>query len=52
MVYGYKKKSVNKSGAVFGIFVALALTIASPVYLVVLAAFFFSRLVISLCKIH
>lgn len=43
MVYGYKKKSVNKSGAVFGIVVAIALSIASPVYLVVLAAFFFSR---------
>jgi uncharacterized membrane protein len=41
-VYGYKKKSVNKSGAVFGIIVAILLTIASPVYLVVLAAFFFS----------
>lgn len=41
-VYGYKKKSVNFSGAVFGIIVALLLTIASPVYLVTLAAFFFS----------
>jgi uncharacterized membrane protein len=42
MVYGYKKKSVNKSGAILGIIVALLLTIASPVYLIVLAAFFFS----------
>lgn len=33
---------MNVSGAVFGIIVALMLTIASPVYLVVLAAFFFS----------
>lgn len=41
-VYGYKKKSVNASGAVFGIIVALLLTVASPVYLVTLAAFFFS----------
>jgi uncharacterized membrane protein len=42
MVYGYKKKSVNNSGAAFGIIVAMLLTIASPVYLVALAAFFFS----------
>lgn len=42
MIYGLKKKSVNFSGAVFGIITALVLTIASPVYLVVLAAFFFS----------
>jgi uncharacterized membrane protein len=42
MVYGYKKRSVNKSGAIFGIAFALLLTIASPVYLLVLAAFFFS----------
>lgn len=42
MVYGYKKKSVNTSGAIFGIIVATLLTVASPVYLVVLAAFFFS----------
>lgn len=41
-VYGYKRKSVNLSGAVFGIIVAILLTIASPVYLVTLAAFFFS----------
>lgn len=42
MVYGYKKKSVNFSGAVAGIVVALLLTVASPIYLLVLAAFFFS----------
>jgi uncharacterized membrane protein len=42
MVHGYKRKSVNMSGAIFGIVVALLLTIASPVYLVTLAAFFFS----------
>lgn len=41
-VYGYKRKSVNTSGAVFGIIVAMFLTVASPVYLVTLAAFFFS----------
>lgn len=41
-VYGYRKKSVNISGAIFGIIVAIILTIASPVYLVTLAAFFFS----------
>lgn len=41
-VYGYKRKSVNMSGAIFGIIVAIILTIASPVYLVTLAAFFFS----------
>lgn len=33
---------MNLSGAVSGIFVAIILTIASPVYLVALAAFFFS----------
>lgn len=42
MVYGYKRRSVNLSGAVVGIVVAMSLTIASPVYLVTLAAFFFS----------
>lgn len=42
MVYGKKKGSVSTSGAIFGILVALILTFASPVYLVVLAAFFFS----------
>lgn len=41
-IYGFKRKSVNVSGAVTGILVAITLTIASPVYLVVLAAFFFS----------
>lgn len=41
-VYGYKKKSINLSGAITGIIVAIILTIASPVYLVTLAAFFFS----------
>lgn len=41
-VYGYKKRSINFSGAVTGIIVAIILTIASPVYLVTLAAFFFS----------
>jgi uncharacterized membrane protein len=41
-VYGYKRKSVNTSGAVFGIIVAIILTVASPVYMVSLAAFFFS----------
>jgi uncharacterized membrane protein len=42
MVYGYKRKSVNPSGALSGIIVAMLLTVASPVYLVTLAAFFFS----------
>jgi uncharacterized membrane protein len=42
LMYGYKRKSINFSGAITGITVALTLTIASPVYLVVLAAFFFS----------
>lgn len=42
MVYGYKKRSVNRSGAIFGIIVALLLTYASPIYLLALAAFFFS----------
>lgn len=42
MVYGYNKKSVNKSGALFGIVIAIVLSLASPCYLVVLAAFFFS----------
>lgn len=41
-VYGFKKRSINLSGAVAGIIVAILLTIASPVYLVTLAAFFFS----------
>lgn len=42
MVYGFKRNSVNMSGAMFGIVVAIVLTVASPVYLVTLAAFFFS----------
>lgn len=42
MIYGYKKRSVNRSGAIFGILIALLLAFASPIYLVILAAFFFS----------
>ncbi|XP_070491208.1 transmembrane protein 19 [Chironomus tepperi] len=42
MIYGYKKRSVNRSGAIFGIIVALLMAFASPVYLIVLATFFFS----------
>ncbi|CAO1426985.1 unnamed protein product [Diamesa hyperborea] len=41
-IYGYKRKSINKSGAFSGVIVALFLTIASPVYMVTLGAFFFS----------
>ena len=41
-IYGFKRKSINLSGAISGIVVAIFLTIASPVYLVTLAAFFFS----------
>lgn len=42
MVYGYKRKSVNLSGAIFGLSIAHILSIASPVYLLILATFFFS----------
>lgn len=42
MVYGYKRRGVNESGAVVGLTVAIILSLASPAYLISLAAFFFS----------
>lgn len=42
MIYGYKRKSVNKSGAFFGVLCAVILSLASFVYLAVLACFFFA----------
>uniref|UniRef100_A0A182JJF8 Transmembrane protein 19 n=1 Tax=Anopheles atroparvus TaxID=41427 RepID=A0A182JJF8_ANOAO len=42
MVYGLKRKGVNKSGAAFGLLCAVILSIASHAFLACLAAFFFS----------
>ena len=42
MAYGLKKKGVNKSGAMFGLIVAIILSIASHAFLACLFTFFFS----------
>ena len=42
MIYGYKRRGVNKSGAMVGLSVAILLSLASPAYLLSLAGFFFS----------
>uniref|UniRef100_A0A182W978 Transmembrane protein 19 n=1 Tax=Anopheles minimus TaxID=112268 RepID=A0A182W978_9DIPT len=42
MVYGLKRKGVNKSGAALGLICAVILSIASHAFLSCLAAFFFS----------
>uniref|UniRef100_A0A2M4AUL5 Transmembrane protein 19 n=1 Tax=Anopheles triannulatus TaxID=58253 RepID=A0A2M4AUL5_9DIPT len=42
MVYGWRRKGVNRSGAVLGLICAIILAIASHAYLACLAAFFFS----------
>lgn len=42
MFYGLKRKSVNKSGAVLGLFVAIILSIANHAFLASLITFFFS----------
>jgi uncharacterized membrane protein len=42
MIYGYRRKSVNESGAVTGLICAATLSLASFSYLIALAAFFFS----------
>lgn len=42
MVYGLKRKGVNRSGATLGLVVAITLSIASHAFLACLATFFFS----------
>lgn len=42
MLYGLKRKGVNKSGAVLGLFIAVILSIASHAFLACLAVFFFT----------
>lgn len=42
MIYGLKKKGVNNSGAIFGLVIAIILSIASHMFLTCLAAFFFT----------
>lgn len=42
MVYGLKRKGVNKSGAAVGVVFAIILTVTSYAYLACLATFFFS----------
>ncbi|XP_040169556.1 transmembrane protein 19 [Anopheles arabiensis] len=42
MVYGLRRKGVNRSGAAFGLACAVILSIASHAFLACLAAFFFS----------
>lgn len=42
MMYGYKRKGVNRSGAVLGLLCAIILSIASHAFLCCLATFFFS----------
>lgn len=42
MLYGWKRKGVNKSGAAFGLVVAIILSIASHAFLASLATFYFS----------
>ena len=42
MIYGYRRKGVNKSGAALGLFVAVVLSIANHAFLACLATFFFS----------
>lgn len=41
-MYGLKRKGVNASGAIFGLFTAIILSIASYMFLACLAAFFFT----------
>ncbi|KAJ6647331.1 Transmembrane protein [Pseudolycoriella hygida] len=42
MLYGWKRKGVNKSGAAFGLIIAIILSIASHAFLASLATFYFS----------
>lgn len=42
MFYGWKRKGVNKSGALFGLVVAIILSIASHAFLASLATFYFT----------
>ncbi|XP_058838169.1 transmembrane protein 19 [Topomyia yanbarensis] len=42
MMYGLKRKGVNKSGAALGLFCAIILSISSHAFLVCLATFFFT----------
>lgn len=42
MLYGWKRKGVNKSGAAFGLVVAIILSIASHAFLASLATFYFT----------
>lgn len=42
MMYGLKRKGVNKSGATLGLFCAIVLSISSHAFLACLATFFFS----------
>lgn len=42
MLYGLKRKGVNKSGAILGLIIALILSISSHAFLASLATFFFT----------
>lgn len=42
MVYGLKRKGVNRSGAALGLIIAIILSLASHAFLACLAIFFFS----------
>lgn len=42
MLYGWKRKGVNKSGCVFGLIIAIILSIASHTFLASLATFYFT----------
>lgn len=42
MIYGFKRKGVNISGAIFGLVCSIVLSLASHAFLACLAAFFFS----------
>lgn len=42
MLYGLKRKGVNRSGAALGLIVAIILSIASHAFLACLATFFFT----------
>lgn len=42
MIYGFKRKGVNKSGAILGLIFAVILSIANHAFLASLATFFFS----------
>lgn len=42
MSYGYKRKGVNRSGAILGLIVGIILSLASHAFLASLATFFFS----------